>query len=57
MTLPLSPLRLGEPCLSACPESGLYLPEARPDSGAVTGRGEGNAGEQGAQQVLQMPLG
>lgn len=47
--------RFGEPCLSAGPESRLHLPEARPHSGALTGRGEGDAGERGARQVLQMP--
>lgn len=55
MTLPPSSLRFSEPCLSAGSEGGLHISEARPDSGAFTGRGEGNAGERGTWQVLQVP--
>lgn len=49
------PLRFSEPGLSAGPEGGLHLPEARPDPGALPGCGERDAGQRGARQILQMP--
>eukprot|EP00069_Balaena_mysticetus_P005983 bmy_18300T0 len=46
----------GEPCLSAGPEGGLHLPEARLDPGAFTGCGEGNAREREVMKASQQAI-